>query len=147
MNRILVLLAALALSLPLFAADEPEAVYAKYHRAIASRDVEAMMRYTTDEHRAEIGALSPAERIESMKMIGSIMPASYKVIAKSVYPESNIARVYVSGMAKSAVQGKPGTLYGVVRLVRQHGEWKVESVQWSNVDPGVKPETPKSTAK
>ncbi|HVP08762.1 MAG TPA: hypothetical protein VMT02_04500 [Burkholderiales bacterium] len=137
MSRVLLLLAALALALPLAAAEEPEAVYAKYHRAVARGNVEEMMRYTTDEHRAEMSALSPRQRVDSVKMIDSIMPATYKVLAKTVYPESSIARLYVSGAAKSALQGKPGTLYGVVRLIVQHGEWKVDNVQWSNVDPGV----------
>jgi hypothetical protein len=142
MSRILFLLAALALALPLGAAEAPEAVYAKYHRAVATGNVDALMRYSTDARRAEIGALAPAQRAESVKMIDSIMPASYKVLAKSIYPDSKIARVYVSGMAKSAIEGKPGTLYGVARLLMQNGEWKVDSVEWSNVNPGVPAQAP-----
>jgi hypothetical protein len=147
MRRILFALAAFALALPLGAAESPDAVYAKYHGAVADGNVEAMMRYSTEARRAEIGALSPAQRISSVKMIDSIMPASYKVLAKSVYPDSGIARVYVSGQAKSAIEGKPGTLYGVVRLLMQSGEWKVDSVQWSNLNSDVPSQAPRSTTK
>jgi hypothetical protein len=142
MSRTLFLLAALALALPASAAEPPEAVYAKYHRAAAQGNVQEMMKYTTDQQRAEMGALSPEQRASSVKMIDSIMPASYKVRAISVYPESRIARLYLSGPAKGTIDGKPGTLYGVVRLIVQHGEWKVQNVQWSNEDPGVPSQKP-----
>ena len=142
MSRAFFLLAALALALPASAADEPEAVYAKYHRAAARGNFDEMMRYTTDEQRAEMSALAPAQRVESVKMIDTIMPATYTVRAKSVYAESKIARLYVSGPAKSTLDGKPGTLYGVVRLVVQHGEWRVQNIEWSNQDPGVPSQKP-----
>ena len=142
MSRAFFLLAALALALPASAADEPEAVYAKYHRAAAQGNFDEMMRYTTDEQRAEMSALSPAQRSSSVKMIDSLMPSTYKVRAKSVYTDSKIARLYVAGPAKSTIDGKPGTLYGTVRLVVQHGEWKVQNIEWSNQDPGVPSSTP-----
>ena len=147
MSRILFLLAALALALPASAAEEPEAVYAKYHRAAANGNIEEMMRYTTDAQRAEMSALSPEQRAASMKMIDTIMPVKYTVRAKSVYPESKIARLYLSGPAKTTLDGKPGTLYGVIRLVVQHGEWKVQDVGWSNEDPGIPAEARKGAAK
>ena len=137
MSRALFLLAALALALPLSAAEEPEAVYAKYHRAAAAGNLDEMQRYTTDEQRAEMSRLSPEQKASSVKMIDTIMPVKYTVRAKTVYPDSKIARLYLSGPARTTLDGKPGTLYGVIRLVIQHGEWKIANVAWSNEDPGI----------
>ena len=139
MRRILALLAALAFALPASAADEPEAVFAKYHRAAVAGNLDEMLRYTTDSHRAEMSAMSPEQRAASFKLINTLMPAKYAVRAKSVYPESGIARLYIAGEARATIDSKPGMLYGVVRLVVQRGEWKVGNVEWSNQDPGFPP--------
>src|SRR5882672_1706801 len=52
----------LLLSATTFAADEPEVVYAKFHRAVMAGDLAEMLKYGPAQRRAEIQVLSDSSR-------------------------------------------------------------------------------------
>jgi len=142
MRRARFFLAALALAaaLPAAAQEQPELVYAKYHRAAIAGDVDEMMRWASEERRAELGALSPAQRSAEAKMAEATMPRGFIIRAKAVNPDGQAARLYLSGQGTDMIVDKLETLYGTARLVLQRGRWRVAGVEWTNQDPGLPPQ-------
>lgn len=127
-------LAALA-ALPAAAAEEPDAVYFKYHRAAVTRDLNEMLRYASAAQRQEISAMSAAQKDAAMKMLESAMPRAFVLKHKNVAPDGKRARLLVSGPGGSVLDDKPETLYGTVTMVNEQGEWKVGTADWTNVPP------------
>src|SRR5258706_15674795 len=110
----LALLALLPLAAP--AADEPEAVYAKFHRAVASGDFEEMLRYGPAARRQEMAGVSQAQRDAALKMANLMLPRAYIVLSKTVNPNGRNAQLLLSGPVASP-GGGPETMYGRVRMV------------------------------
>ena len=117
------------------AAEEPEAVYAKFHRAAISRNLEELFRYGPAERRAELASMSDAQKEAALKMAASMMPRAFVVKNKVVNPGGRTARLVVSGTGENLVAGRPETLYGEIMLVMERGEWKVDESNWSNEPP------------
>jgi hypothetical protein len=141
-------LCALLLSLPLallplagVAAgdDEPEAVYAKFHRAVLTGNVEEMLRQGTEAQRVQMAPMSEEQKKAQLKAIGALMPPKYELRAKKVAPDGQSAQLWLSGPGKAPAGGKPETLYATVFLVMQRAEWKVAAAGWSSRDPGLPP--------
>ena len=144
MKATLLALALLALpALPVLGAEEPETVYLKFHRAIVAGDLDEMQRYATDAQRAELAAMSPAQKAAQVKMMSALMPRSYVVKNKSLNPGGQGAQLIVSGPGPVLVGDKPETLYGTIRMVLQGGDWKVGNVNWSNTPPAGLQAAPK----
>ena len=118
-----------------FAAEEPDAVYAHYHRAAVSGDLDGVARYSEAAQRNEIAAMSRAQRDANVKMLRASMPRGFVLRSKSVAPDGRSARLVVSGPAEPVGGEKPETLYGSIRLVLEGGEWKVAESDWNNVPP------------
>jgi hypothetical protein len=131
---------ALALALQAFAAlaaDEPEAVYAKYHRAVLDGKADEMLRYATDAQRAQMEARSEAQNASQLKAMAKPMPPSFELRAKIVSPDGQTARLWLTGPGKPLADGKAEPLYALAFLMLQHLEWKVAAAGWSNRDPGL----------
>ena len=122
-------------ALPAFAADEPEAVYAKYHRAAASGDLNEMMRYVPEAQRMEMVRMSAAERDAAAKMAIASAPRAFVLRNKTLAPDGRTARLVVMGDSTSAGRDTTETLYGSIRLVMEGTEWKVADEAWSNAPP------------
>jgi hypothetical protein len=153
---IIALLALLPLAaLPALAADEPEAVYAKFHRAAISRNLEELLRYGPDARRAELGSMSDAQKEAVLKMAASMMPRAFTVRSKQVAPNGRSARLVVSGTGENLIGGRPETLFGEISMVMERGQWKVDESSWSNqapanvpaAKPGAAPAAAKAPAK
>ena len=117
------------------AAEEPELVYAKFHRAVASGNLAEMAKYGPDARRAELAAMSDAQKDATLKMIAMMMPRAFTLRSKLVNPDGRSARLVVSGPGGPIAGGKPETLYGTIRMVVERGEWKVDESDWSNAQP------------
>jgi hypothetical protein len=126
------------------AAEEPEIVYTKFHRAIIANDLDEMLRYATDAQRAEMGAMSAAQKSAQLKMMSALMPRVFVVRDKSLAAGGQGARLVVSGAGPVMLSDKPETLYGTIRMVMQRGEWKVGEVSWSNNVPAMAQPAPKT---
>jgi hypothetical protein len=130
--------AAAVLLVPCFApaAEEPEAVYAKFHRAVATRNLEEMLRYGPQARRDELATMSAAQKDAMLKMVSSMMPRAFTVRSKVVNPGGRTARLVVSGVGENPVGGRQ-TLYGEIAMVMERGEWKVDESSWSNEQPAI----------
>lgn len=124
---------------PVGAADEPEAVYAKYHRAVATRNFNDMLRYASAVQRSEMSDLSPAQKDAAVKMVAAMVPPAFLLHNKIVAPDGKTARLQLSGPGPAPVGGKPETMYGSVGMVNEGGEWKVAAANWSNTAPAGLP--------
>jgi len=144
MRRVQVCLAALALAAaqPLAAAadDEPEAVYAKYHRAVLAGNVEEVLRTGTEAQRAQMASKSAAQNAAQLKAMAATMPPTYALRGTILDPSGQNARLYLSGPGAAPAGGTPATLYATVFMVMQRAEWKVAAAGWSNRDPGLPPQ-------
>jgi len=121
--RIYILCAAfIAASGALAAADDPEAVYAEFHRALMRDDYEATARLSTGTERrlAQAKAKPP-----SMKGSAALSP-NYRVVGMSIIGERAVLRL----------SGRGGTLTpearmaGEIILLREGAEWKVHEMTW-----------------
>jgi hypothetical protein len=104
------------------AAEEPEAVYAKFHQAGLTANLAEMRKYGTAAKGAEIASM-PAELNQMMlKMLAAMLPKTYTVDRKSV--DKDRATLNLSAKQDG------GTVYGVITLLREGGEWKVDEAKW-----------------
>ena len=123
------------LPLPTLAAEEPEAVYTKFHRGAVSGNLEEMTRYAPAARRAELATMSAAQKDAQVKMVALMLPRAFIVRNKTINPAGNGARLLLSGPGERLIDGKVETLYGVVSMVIEAGEWKVRESNWSNEQP------------
>ena len=122
-------------ALPAAAAEEPDAVYAKYHRAAVTRDLNEMLQYASAAQRQELSGFSAAQKDAAMKMLEASMPRVYMLKDKTVAPDGKRARLLVSGPGGSVLDDKLETLYGTITMVNEQGEWKVGTADWTNTPP------------
>ena len=130
--------ALLFLAFNCFAADGPEVVYGKFHRAIASGNLEETMRYAPAARRAEVAAMSAAQKDAQMKMLSMLMPKAFTLMDKRVAPDGKSARLLVTGPGETVIAGGgKEPMYGRVKMVMENGEWKVDELAWSNEKPSA----------
>jgi hypothetical protein len=116
------LLIALLFAVPALAAEEPEAVYAKFHNAAVQANLSEMSKWGTAAGAAEIAAMPAAMQQQMLKFLASVLPRTYTVDDKRL--EGDRATLKVSA------QQQQGTIRGIVALVKEGGEWKVEHAKW-----------------
>lgn len=135
MRTIAAALLLLLLAPPALAIDEPDAVYARYHRAVVAGDLEEVMRNGIAQTRSEISGLPVAQREAVVKMLASQMPRAFTLLYKNVAPDGQSARLMLRGPGGSVLDAKSETLWGNVQMVLEKGEWRVAVADWSNVPP------------
>ena len=121
------LLAAFLFCASALAAEEPEAVYAKFHKAGVEANFDEMRKWGSAAGAAEIAAMPAAQREEALKFLAGLLPKTYTIDSKSVSASRATLRV-------SSKQPQ-GTVYGVVTLLKEGGEWKVEEEKWGEPAP------------
>lgn len=107
------------------AADEPDAVYAKMHAAALAHDLEAVRSCATEAERATT--------------VVPEVPKTYRLTGKAVRKDGNAVELRAVGTADSVGLGYT-QIFGIVRLIRESGEWKVQRLVWSTDRPGDYPE-------
>ncbi len=122
------------------AADEPEAVYARYHRAAMAGDLDEALKYSPAQRRAEMQGASAATRDAALKLVQYMMPRAFKLENKTVGARGR-ATLVVSGPWESD-GSEMRTVYGTVRMVNENGEWKVAEASWSDEKPALPPAQP-----
>lgn len=123
--RTMVLIASLLGCAAAGAAEEPDAVYRKMHAAALARNIEEMRLYATAPQRAELTVPD--------------LPKTYRLTGKAVARDGNAVELRASGTADSVGLGYT-QMFGVIGLVKENGEWKVERLSWSTERPGEYPE-------
>src|SRR6185503_4513817 len=144
LRALLILLPCLLLQAPAaFAADEPEVVYGKFHRAAMAGDLEEMLKYGPAQRRAEIRGMSAASKDAALKMAQFMMPRAFTVERK--LPAKGGATLIVSGPGDVG-GGRLQPIYGTVRMLMENGEWKVDEASWSTDKPAILSSAPADKA-
>lgn len=123
------------------AQEDPEAVYAKLHRAMLAGNAEEVAGYSTAATRAELAAKPQAERNALMRAMAQAAPRTYTVTEKSIAPDGKSATLRGTGISEFQTRAEAY----LTASFRKEGEaWKVASWAWSNQEPPpmAKPATP-----
>jgi hypothetical protein len=107
------------------AADDPETVYRKLHEAVLAQDLEQVRLYTAQAQQAELALPT--------------VPKTYRITGKARRRDGRAVELRASGTADSVGLGYT-QLFGVIDLVRENGQWKIERLSWSTGRPGEYPE-------
>ena len=118
------------------AADDAEAVYAKFHRAIANGNIADMNRFGTPGGGEQLAQMPAAQRKQVLDMMKSLMPKRYKIVDKQVSADGSQLRMRMSGTG-SLFGGEGSVHEGTVVMLKQGGEWKVDDVKWNEAKPGA----------
>jgi len=130
---------------PALAADAPEAVYARFHRAAMAGDLEEMLKHGPAQRRTEIRSMSPASKDAALKMAQFMMPRAFTV-ERTIVAGNGRATLIVSGPGDGG-GGKLQPIYGTVRMLTENGEWKVDEASWSTDKPAILSAAPAAPAK
>jgi hypothetical protein len=132
--KLLVAIAFVLLPLASFAAEEPEGVYSKYHRALVAGDLDAMLEHSLALQRADMRSMSAANREAQLKMAQSITPRIFTIERKTPAVEGRMSLI-VSGPWDGPNGRVP--VYGTVQLLMENDEWKVLGVSWTTERPAI----------
>jgi len=146
---LLVLLPCLALlARAALAADSPQEVYAKFFKATVTGNLEEMLKLWPTRRRAEVQAMSAESKEAQIKLARHLLPRGYQVHRTTVQVDG-YAFLILSGPWFGEGE-KPVTMYGVVRLQQEGGEWKYDEAHWSTQKPaelaGPRPAAPPNPA-
>jgi len=104
-----------------FAADDPETVYGKLHRATLAGSVEEVLSYASKGKRKEMAALAGKE--DTVRMMAMSLPKTWSLTKKDV--EARKAHLEFRGVHDS------GPSRGSADFVKEKGAWKVEEWGWT----------------
>lgn len=125
------------------AADDAEAVFARFHRAALQGDVEAMLRFSTEAQRARMKIdIDWKEQAANMRYI---MPPSYSVRGRVAGASRTVLDIdALGGALLSTAPDKPGRSRGKVTLLREDGEWRIDRLQF---EPVIEPNPHQATVR
>jgi hypothetical protein len=130
--------AALFLLLPCGAnaAEEPEAVYEKFHRALLAGNLDDLNKYGTPGGAAELAKIPADQRKAMLDLMKKLVPQKYAITGRQLSPDGNQLAMRATGTGASLFCGKSGPQNGTILMVKMGGEWKVDESKWSS---GSKP--------
>jgi len=127
------------------AQEDPEAVYAKLHRAMLAGNAEEVAGYSTAATKAELAAKPQAERSALIRSMAQAAPRTYAITEKSIAPDGKSATLRGTGISEFQTRAEAY----LTASFRKEGEaWKVASWGWSNQKPPpiAKPVNPTAPA-
>lgn len=114
------------------AQEDPEAVYARLHRALLAGNAEEVAGYSTAATRAELAAKPQAERSALIRSMAQAAPRTYAITEKSIAPDGKSATLRGTGISEFQTRAEAY----LTASFRKEGEaWKVASWAWSNQKP------------
>jgi hypothetical protein len=136
-------IAALFLLLPLGATAQEgaEAVFGKFHRAMLAGNLDEMNRYGTPGGGTEIAKMPAEGRKQILELMKNATPKRYKITGRQQTDGGNSVTFRMTGTGASAFGLNANPQEGMVRLVKQGGEWKVDDVKWKDAGPASAPAT------
>ena len=124
MDKIFGALIALLVAVPAAAADDPETVYGKLHRATLAGSVEEVLSYATAGRRKEMASLAGKEDV--VRMMALSLPKAYSVTKNDTSADGRKAHLELRGVHDSG-----GPSRGNAEFVKEKGAWKVDEWSWS----------------
>ena len=111
--------------------EEPDAAYAKFHRAVKAGNAEEMLRLSTAARRGDMASRKDAEVREAQ----AAQPDAFALEQKTVSRDGQMAKLFLSAPGAAFAPAKAGAQYGIVRLALENGEWKVAGENWAREKP------------
>jgi len=124
MDKIFGAVLALLFAVPAVAADDPETVYGKLHRATLAGSVEEVLSYATAGKRKEMASLAGKEDV--VRMMALSLPKAYSVTKNDTSADGRKAHLELRGVHDSG-----GPSRGNAEFVKEKGAWKVDEWSWS----------------
>lgn len=124
------------------AQDDPEAVYAKMHRATLAGKTDEVLSYGTAARQAELAKLPKEQKEAVIGFMAKMLPATYTITEKTIAPDGNSAILRGTGVID--LMGKADH-YLLADFKKEGGVWKVEKSSWTNNKPpaaAAKPAVP-----
>lgn len=125
------------------AQEDPEAVYAKLHRAALAGKADEVVSYGTAAQRAELAKLPKEEREAVIGFLAKMLPATYTITEKTIAPDGNSAVLRGTGVVE--LIGKSDS-YLLANFKKEGGVWKVEKWSWTGNKPPAAAAKPVVTA-
>lgn len=116
------------------AQEDPEAVYAKMHRAMLAGRTNEVLSYGTAAQQAELAKMSKEEKDAVIGFMSKMLPATYTITEKTIAPDGNSAVLRGTGVVEFI--GKADS-YLLANFKKEGGAWKVEKSSWTNNKPPV----------
>jgi hypothetical protein len=116
------------------AQEDPEAVYAKLHRATLAGKTDEVLSYGTAAQQAELAKMSKEEKDAVIGFMSKMLPATYTITEKTIAPDGNSAVLRGTGVVDFI--GKADS-YLLANFKKEGGVWKVEKSSWSSNKPPV----------
>ena len=115
-----------------FAQEDPEAVYAKLHRATLGGNSDEVLGFATARQKADLASKSKAEKDAVIQFMSKLMPQTYSITAKSIAPDGQSAVLRGTGVGE--FMGK-SQMYLTANFVKEGAAWKVDQWGWSSDKP------------
>ncbi len=114
------------------AQEDPEAVYAKLHRATLAGKTDEVLSYGTAAQQAELAKMPKEQKDAAIGFMAKMLPATYTITEKTIAPDGNSAVLRGTGVVDFI--GKADS-YLLANFKKEGGVWKVEKSSWSNNKP------------
>lgn len=131
MGKLTGAVAMLLLPCAVAAAEDPETVYGKLHRATLAGNVEEVLSYSSTGKRKEIASLPGKE--DMVRMLAMSLPQTYSVTSRDVGARK--AHLDLRG-----VHDASGPARGHADLVKEKGRWKVTDWSWDAMAAASEPQ-------
>jgi hypothetical protein len=131
MGKFIGAVAMLLLPCAVAAAEDPETVYGKLHRATLAGNVEEVLTYASVGKRKEIASLPGKEDL--VRMLAMSLPQTYSVTSKDVGARK--AHLDLRG-----VHDASGPARGRAELIKEKGQWKVTDWAWDAMAAASEPQ-------
>jgi hypothetical protein len=125
------------------AQEDPEAVYAKMHRAMLAGNTDEVLSYGTAAQQAELAKLPKEQKEAAIGIMAKMLPATYTITEKTIAPDGNSAVLRGTGVVDFI--GKADS-YLLANFKKEGGVWKVDKSSWSSNKPPVAAAKPAAAA-
>jgi hypothetical protein len=112
------------------AQEDPEAVYAKMHKAALAGNSDEVISYASAKQKADLGSKTKAERDAVIGVMAKLIPKTYSVTGKNISGDTALLQGTGQGGIGSSA------MYLSASFVKEGGAWKVDQWGWSSDKPG-----------
>lgn len=113
-------------------AEDPEAVYRKFHAAMVAGDLEAMKPYMLTARRAEIEQTPEKDRRAIIQFMQALTPKEITIERQTIAEDGQSAALEARGIGKALIGEGEDPMIGAVRMVREDGAWRVDTSHWKS---------------
>ena len=112
-------------------AEDPEAVYRRFHAAMVAGDLDAMMRDMPAARHREMAQMPEKDRKTVANMFMAIMPKAITITETTVAADGASAALEARGEGDS-LGGGTEEMTGRIHMIIEHGAWKIDTSNWKS---------------